>query len=94
MPGRIMSAQQAKETYGTKYKSIRKVGNTVVLNNSNGKEMTVGKNARVYHRGRGKFAAYSTSRDAQKVSRGATTLGGKGAVGSGSYRHTSDYKKK
>lgn len=90
MPGRIMTAQEAAK----EYKGPRKKGNTITLKNSSGKSRVVGKNSRVYHRGKGNFAEYSAKRDSKKISRGATTLGGKGAVGSGSYRHTSDYKRK
>lgn len=94
MPGKIMTAQQAKKEYGGKYNSIKKSGNSVSLKNSSGKNRKVGKNSKVYHRGKGKFAEYSTARDSKRISRGATTLGGKGAVGRGPYRQTSDYSKR
>jgi len=94
MPGRIMTAQQAVKEYGTRFKSIEQTGNNVTLKNSMGKKVTVSKNTKVYHRGKGRFGIYSVSGDAKRISRGATTLGGKGAIGSGPYRHTSDYKKK
>ena len=90
MPGRIMTAQEAAK----QYRGPKKKGNTVTLKNSSGKSRKVGKNQRVYHRGKGRFAEYSAKRDSKKISRGATALGGKGAVGSGAYRHTSDYKRK
>ena len=88
-----MSAGQAKKEYGGKYKSIKTKGSSITLKNSSGTSRDVGKNQKVYHRGNGNFAEYSTARDMKKISRGATTLSGKGAVGSGGYRHTSDYKK-
>ena len=93
MPGRIMTALQAENEYGRRFKSVKKKGNTITLKNSSGKTRDVGKNSKVYHRGKGNFAEYSTKRDSTKISRGATSLGGKGAVGSGGYRHTSDYRR-
>lgn len=89
MPGRIMTAQQASKTH--KGRGITKKGNKVSLKNSDGRRVTVGKNDKVYHRGKGKFGRYSTKADAKRVSRGATNLSK--PVGSGPYRHTSDYKK-
>ena len=90
MPGRIMSAQEALKEYDRGSKK----GNTITLKNSSGKRRQVDKNARVYHRGKGNFAEYSAKRDSDIVARGATTLGGKGAVGRGPYRHTSDYNRR
>lgn len=92
MPGRIMTAQQAVKEYGSTYASIKMRGNTVTLRNSNGRSITVSKNTKVYHRGRGKFGVYSTARDVRRLSRGATNLSR--PVGTGVYRHTSDYSKK
>ena len=89
-----MTAQRAVKEYGKRFKSIKLSGNNVTIKNSMGAKVTVSKNTRVYHRGRGNFGIYSTRRDMDKVSRGATALRGKGTVGSGSYRHTSDYKKR
>ena len=89
-----MTAQQAVKEYGKRFKSVKKVGNNVILKNSMGKKITVSKNTKVYHRGHGRFALYSATADMKRISMGATTLGGKGAMGSGPYRQTSDYKKK
>ena len=89
-----MTALQAYKEYGRKYYSMKNVGNNVTLKNSMGLKVTVSKNSRVYHRGRGRFGIYSAKRDMDKISKGATSLGGKGAIGSGPYRHTSDYKRK
>ena len=94
MPGRIMTAQQAVIEYGKRFKSIKRIGNNVTMKNSMGKKITVSKNTRVYHRGRGNFGIYSAKRDANRISRGATTLGGRGAIGGGPYRQTSDYKRR
>ena len=87
MPGRIKTAQQAAK----EHKGVTKRGNKVSLKNSDGRRVTVGKNYLGYHRGKGKFGRYSTKADAKRVSRGATSL--TKPVGSGPYRHTSDYKK-
>lgn len=89
-----MTAQQAVKEYGKRFKSIKQIGNNVTIKNSMGKKVTLSKNTKVYHRGRGRFGIYSATADAKRISRGATTLGGKGAVGAGPYRHTSDYKRK
>ena len=71
MPGRIMTAQQAAKAH--KGRGITKKGNKVSLKNSDGRRVTVGKNDKVYHRGKGKFGRYSTKADAKRVSRGATS---------------------
>lgn len=94
MPGRIMTAQQAAIEYGKRFKSIKRIGNTVTLKNSMGKKVTVSKNTRVYHRGRGNFGIYLAAVDAKRICWGATTLGGRGAIGGGPYRHTSDYRRR
>jgi signal peptidase I len=84
MPGRIMTAQQAKREY-KKFRSIKKRGNTITLKNSSGEKVTVNKNARVYHRGHGKFGLYSNADDAKRYKPGAIDR-----VGKGSRRHTHD----
>lgn len=86
MPGRVMTAQQAKKEYG--FKSMKASGNKITLKNSQGKKITVGKNDRVYHRGHGNFAPYSESRDANRDSRHDRRS--RDRVGKGSYRHTKD----
>ena len=83
MPGRIMSAQQAKKEYGSNFKSIKKSGNRVILKNSSGKKVSVSKNTEVYHRGHGEFGLYGHSRDAHRYKKGA-----RDRVGKGGYRHT------
>src|SRR6056297_559992 len=92
MPGRLMTAQQAKKEYGKKYKSIKSKGNSVTLKNSEGKKTTVGKNAKVYHRGKGNFGVYSQAKDKKVSASGVNQRFGKGSygVGTGSYRHTHD----
>ena len=85
MPGRIMSAQQAKKEYGTKFRSIRKKGSEISLKNSQGKKISVNKNTKVYHRGKGNFGVYSRSGDAARHRRGA-----KDRIGKGGMRHTHD----
>jgi len=92
MPGKIMTAQQAAKIYGSTYRSIKKRGNTVSLRNSDGRSISVSKNTKVYHRGKGRFGVYSAARDAKRLSRGATNLSK--PVGTGAYRHTSDYSRK
>lgn len=88
MPGRIMSAQHAKKEY-PKIKSIRKSGNNVTLKNSGGKQVTVSKNTRVYHRGHGKFGIYSQSEDKARYDpRSLHNRKGEGRVGKGANRHT------
>jgi len=82
-----MTAQQAAKEYN----GVTIRGNKVSLKNSDGRKVTVGKNDKVYHRGKGNFGRYSTARDAKRLSRGATNLSK--PVGSGPYRQTSDYKK-
>lgn len=84
MPGRIMSAQQAKKKYGSSFKSIKKSGNNVTLKNSSGKKVSVSKNTEVYHRGHGDFGIYGHARDAARYKRGA-----RDRVGKGAYRQTS-----
>ena len=84
MPGPILTAAEAKKTYG--FRSIKRSGDKVTLKNSGGKKVTVSSGARVYHRGHGNFGIYSTERDEKRY----TGSGEKYAdrVGKGTYRHT------
>jgi len=82
MPGRIMSAQQAKREY-PHLRSIKKSGNNVTLKNSAGKKVRVSKNTEVYHRGHGRFGIYSHAEDAARYKRGS-----RDRVGKGGYRQT------
>jgi len=89
MPGRIMTAQQAAK----EYKQVEKRGNMVFLKNSTGKNISVSKNTKVYHRGNGKFGLYSSTRDKKRASKGLNQLSPKTKsykVGKGGYRHTKD----
>lgn len=87
MPGRIMTAQEAKKEY-TKVRSITKKGNNITLKNSVGKKTTVSKNTRVYHRGHGNFGIYSNARDRARYNpRSLHNSKGEGRVGKGSNRH-------
>lgn len=87
MPGRIMSAQEAKKEY-TKIRSIKKKGNNITLKNSAGKKTTVSKNTRVYHRGHGNFGIYSNAVDKARYNRRSLhNVRGEGRVGKGPDRH-------
>ena len=87
MPGRIMSAQEAKKEY-SKIRSIKKRGNNITLKNSQGNKVSVSKNTRVYHRGHGKFGIYSHARDEARYNpRSLHNRRGEGRVGKGSNRH-------
>lgn len=89
MPGRIMSAQQAKKEYGKDFKSIKKSGSNITLKNSAGKKVSVSKNTKVYHRGHGDFGIYSHAEDNDRYNpRSLHNRKGEGRVGKGSYRHT------
>ena len=90
MPAPIMTAAQAVTKYGSKY-SIRKVGSMVMLKNSDGRTVQVKPSHKVYHRGSGKFGLYTTEADMRRRSSGSK---GKQVVGTGKYRHTSDFKGK
>jgi len=88
MPGRIMTAQQAKKEY-PKMKSITKSGNNITMKNSSGKKVTVSKNTRVYYRGKGKFGVYSRAEDNARYNRRSLhNRKGEGRVGKGANRHT------
>lgn len=88
MPGPVIKAGQVASEYGSRY-ADRKNGK-VVLKNSEGKKMEVSPKQDVYHRGKGKFAAYSTERD-KKIK--ARTGKDPKKTGSGPYRHTGDKRK-
>ena len=83
MPGRIMTAQQAKKEMGDICNSIKKKGNQVTMRNGQGKKVTVSKNKEVYHRGHCRFGVYSESLDKARGS-------GKDKLGKGNRRQTHD----
>jgi len=87
-----MTAQQAAKEYGKRFRSIKKSGSDVILKNSMGNEITVPKNTKVYHRGKGCFGLFSQRRDSKQSAKGLGQRFGKGsyAIGTGAYRHTHD----
>ena len=90
MPGPILTAAEAKKTYG--FRSIKRNGDRITLKNSGGTKITVPSGARVYHRGHGNFGIYSTTRDANRFEEG-TPRGKTNRIGTGSYRQTDDRRR-
>ena len=90
MPGPILTAGNAAKKY--KGKGIKRSGSKVTLKNSSGKKVTVQSGANVYHRGKGKFGIYSTTRDANRFEEG-TPRGKTNRIGTGSYRQTDDRRR-
>jgi len=88
MVGRIMPATKAKQEYG--FDSIRKKGEQIALRNTSGKPVTVNPSQLVYHRGNENFGIYSETRDKHRISSGSDRK----HVGTGSYRQTSDRKRR
>lgn len=89
MPGPIITASDAKQTY--KHKGVKPEGTHVSLKNSSGRRVKVAGNTKVYHRGNGNFGLYTEPADRKRLSSGSTS---NDKIGTGRYRQTNDRRKR
>lgn len=89
MVSKIMTAEEAWNIYG--FKSMRKHGNSVQLNNTDGRSVVVAKDQEVYMRGLGNFGIYGELRDEVRKSAGYNPSSRRGKIGKGDHRHEHDF---
>ena len=93
MVSKIMKAEEAKKVYGNRFPDIKKVGNSVVLRNTDGKRVVVSSSQEVYMRGNGNFGIYGENRDTHRKSTGYNSGVPRGKIGDGDHRHEHDHAK-
>ena len=93
MVSALMTARKAKEVY--KFPSMELHGNSVQLNNTDGKSVVVAADQLVYMRGKGNFGIYEPDRDAHRKSQGYDGSSMSGKIGtSKTHPHETDIHSK
>ena len=90
MVSKIMTAEEAKRTYGNGYVRASSIPGDLALKNSDGRLVSIDPHQNVYMRGKGRFGIYEDLVDSHRKSGGFDPSTFIGKVGTGDHRHESD----